>query len=759
MKSRGLPLTVFFCVTAAILPACAGNPVLPDDHFNDKGDFGGEHWSWPHDHSNKPHIKTCIVKHNRNGKDDSDNILAAFKECQTNSIIEFQQVEYNAFTPITLGGLNNVQVRFNGNLNLPQDIGAVQSAINITKNQPSTYATPWFYIDGTDVSIIGSNHFQWGRFNGHGQHWWDLGNRTLRPQLATFNVTNGFLKNLKVIKPVAWGWNLPGRNIHVENHYVDAAPTNGTRDTTTSFPFNTDGFNLSGQNITIDGYYGHNGDDCISVINGAKDIVAKNGYCGFSSHGLSIGSLGKGGAYQTVQNVLFKNWTMDGAVYGARATSYHPFGQFKSWTGGSGFADNVTWEDITLVGVSTGIFITQNYYDQDKGPRPANPNNSSTLVSNFHYKNFKGTLGTNWTDGTCISNPCWNYVAGLDEPKAIIFDLYPNTAVNITVSDIHIKAHSGSNTNVLCDPTTLEPGEQDTLGFQARKLLTSHLKMTSPPPAFVTAQLTFFVQPPNGVRAFQHINHVNTGDGEGDRPRNFEREQRDVVVENLRGHEDEYKLDNAGFQLIKEVARHTSFVNDAEIKQEYYPESAELIKKITGASRVVFFDHTIRRHRPGEVDDGPDRRQPVSQAHVDQTKASSIARVHRHLPPEDVDALLSRRFQIINLWRPIKHAAIDWPLALCDWKSVDPKNDTLPVALVYPNREPGETYGIKYNPAQRWKYFYGMSPEEAVLIKCFDSIQDGTVAVFTPHTGFKDPTTPAGTPLRESIELRALVFY
>lgn len=41
----------------------------------------------------------------------------------------------------------------------------------------------------------------------------------------------------------------------------------------------------------------------------------------------------------------------------------------------------------------------------------------------------------------------------------------------------------------------------------------------------------------------------------------------------------------------------------------------------------------------------------------------------------------------------------------------------------------------------------------------FDSLQDGSVALFTPHTGFEDPTTPEGTPHRESIELRALVFY
>ena len=65
-------------------------------------------------------------------------------------------------------------------------------------------------------------------------------------------------------------------------------------------------------------YYGHNGDDCVSVVNGATDIVAKNGYCGFASHGLSIGSLGRNGAEHRVKNVLFKNWTMEGAVYGAR---------------------------------------------------------------------------------------------------------------------------------------------------------------------------------------------------------------------------------------------------------------------------------------------------------------------------------------------------------------------------------------------------------------------------------------------------------
>jgi hypothetical protein len=250
-------------------------------------------------------------------------------------------------------------------------------------------------------------------------------------------------------------------------------------------------------------------------------------------------------------------------------------------------------------------------------------------------------------------------------------------------------------------------------------------------PSSTTAQLNYSVQPADGVRAFQHINHDSKT---GERIMNYSRTQQEVVIENLRGKEDSFTLDNAAFQLCNRPSKHEAFTDDAEVEREYYPESAEFLKEVTGASQVVIFDHSksiiptfvnfeltnpstaIRRRRPGEIDDAPDRRQPVPQAHVDQTTASSIARVHRHLPAKDAPALLKRRFQIINLWRPISNPAIDWPLALCDYRSVDVNKDTFPVALIYPDRE-GETMGVNYNPNQKWKYFYGVTPDEFVLIK------------------------------------------
>jgi hypothetical protein len=122
--------------------------------------------------------------------------------------------------------------------------------------------------------------------------------------------------------------------------------------------------------------------------------------------------------------------------------------------------------------------------------------------------------------------------------------------------------------------------------------------------------------------------------------------------------------------------------------------------------------HRLRRP---EEKESTSRRQPTALAHVDQTTAASITRVRRHLP-EEADTLLKRRFQIINLWRPIGNPAINEPLALCDYRSVDAKNDLFPVQLDFETYI-GETMGVKYNPKHQWKYQRAMAPDETVLIK------------------------------------------
>jgi len=274
-------------------------------------------------------------------------------------------------------------------------------------------------------------------------------------------------------------------------------------------------------------------------------------------------------------------------------------------------------------------------------------------------------------------------------------------------------------------------------------------------PAFVAGKLVYFVPPADGSKPWSDINTDIQHEEHG---RNWTKQEHTLEIENLRGKENSVSLDVNGFQFYKSPSAHRAFNVDADIEKEYYPESIELVKKLTGASRAVVFDHTIRRRRPGELDNGPTKRQPVPLVHVDQTPQSAAARVHRHTSAEDAPKLLEKRFQIINLWRPIGHPAYDWPLALCDYSSIDYKRDLIPSTLKYPDRE-GETFSVAFNESHRWNYLRGMTPEEVVLIKCYDSQEDGKTSLLTAHTAFPDPSTPPDAALRESIELRLLVFY
>jgi hypothetical protein len=228
-----------------------------------------------------------------------------------------------------------------------------------------------------------------------------------------------------------------------------------------------------------------------------------------------------------------------------------------------------------------------------------------------------------------------------------------------------------------------------------------------------------------------------------------------VSIRDARPIATELTLDQHGFSFVKHRSAVRDFYSDDEVKQVYYPEAENLLKKVTGASLAFIFDHTTRRRVPGAEDRYDGIRQPATRVHVDHTARSGPQRV-RDLLPDEADELLRGRVQVINLWRPIRGPLLDAPLAVCDAHSVDPE-DLVPSDLVYPHRV-GETYSVTYRPSHRWYYFREMHADEVLLLKCYDSKTDGR-ARFAPHTAFTDPETPADALPRESIELRSLVFH
>jgi len=229
---------------------------------------------------------------------------------------------------------------------------------------------------------------------------------------------------------------------------------------------------------------------------------------------------------------------------------------------------------------------------------------------------------------------------------------------------------------------------------------------------------------------------------------------RRVTMRNGRLETDGFMIDREGFRFVRHDTRIVDFSDEDEVRRVYYPEMEALVKAETGAKRVVVFDHTLRT---ANEDDRQARklREVVQRVHNDYTEWSAQQRV-RDLLPNEAEALLTRRFAIVQVWRPIRHPVETFPLAICDARSVA-TDDLVVSERRYPNRV-GQTYAVTYNPDHRWYWFPLMRREEALVFKVYDSLQDGR-ARFTAHTAFDDPSAPAGARPRESIEIRTLAFF
>jgi hypothetical protein len=250
-------------------------------------------------------------------------------------------------------------------------------------------------------------------------------------------------------------------------------------------------------------------------------------------------------------------------------------------------------------------------------------------------------------------------------------------------------------------------------------------------------QVAYLYEPPEGVpaRSGRNIKHT-------------------LPVYNGRGVADRLTLDGQGFTFVRHETKVVNFYDPDEVRRVYYLEVAQLVKDVTGAIRVEVFDHNVRS-RPMAKAGLNGAREPVKFAHNDYTLKSGPQRV-RDLLGDEAEALLKHRFAEINVWRPIRGPVEETPLAVCDAQSMT-LADFITTDLKYRDRT-GEVYSVAYSPTHRWYYFPRMQRNEALLLKCYDSAEDGR-ARFTAHTGFDDPTSPPNAAPRESIEARMLVFF
>jgi hypothetical protein len=235
--------------------------------------------------------------------------------------------------------------------------------------------------------------------------------------------------------------------------------------------------------------------------------------------------------------------------------------------------------------------------------------------------------------------------------------------------------------------------------------------------------------------------------------RNTHGDRRRVVVRDARELA-QPSLDVQGFALVPFESSLTDAYDPEAVARVYYPEVEAAVRGFTDARRVLVFDHNVRNtDRTGST--GGRSQGAVNYVHNDYTLRSGPQRVRDLVGGDEAEALLLRRFAVINVWRPLRGPVQQAPLAFCDASSLA-QSDFVPTDLRYRDRV-GEVYSLTWRPEHRWFYYPGMRANEALLLKCYDS--DPARACFTAHTAIDVPGPPADAIARESIEVRTLAFF
>ncbi|MDF8331571.1 CmcJ/NvfI family oxidoreductase [Novosphingobium sp. HBC54] len=253
----------------------------------------------------------------------------------------------------------------------------------------------------------------------------------------------------------------------------------------------------------------------------------------------------------------------------------------------------------------------------------------------------------------------------------------------------------------------------------------------------------------------------------------------DVVIRDGMPIRDHFQLDVHGFMLGRHVSAVEDFRDAKQVELLYLAEVEDLAKRWFGADRVSAQGWMVRTsadlsQRAAEKVEGYVHaggiQPPAGEAHVDFNEITgrrSAARVYAQAFP---DGPGYRRYICFSLWRAYSPGPQDWPLAVCDGRSVtdeETASNTLFVVDEFPQGKDltapveGEDQMIaatifRYRERHRWWYFSNMTRDDVLLFKFQDS--DKSVTWRCPHTAFQDVGMQDAR-TRTSIEVRGIAFF
>lgn len=280
---------------------------------------------------------------------------------------------------------------------------------------------------------------------------------------------------------------------------------------------------------------------------------------------------------------------------------------------------------------------------------------------------------------------------------------------------------------------------------------------TAVPPVTLTASISYLASVPEHEKAY-HMMYTDSGHLRLPRT-NIDRQWIETIFEDVRGREASLAFDKSGLAIrtLQSSMTYADFEDDDKVWKVYFKELEDHIQTFTGAREVKFFRYAIRkRHTNFPISTGQEYEfaQPTSIAHVDATLDSTREELVRQYG-DRAQELMTRRYQWLNVWKPLRGPVNDWPLCFCDASTVD-SADAETTDMVYAEYYT-ENLSLRCNPKQKWYFLSNHQPDEIIIFKQSDSDEASVGGV--PHCSFCNPTVPRDELPRESIEARALVIY
>ena len=236
-------------------------------------------------------------------------------------------------------------------------------------------------------------------------------------------------------------------------------------------------------------------------------------------------------------------------------------------------------------------------------------------------------------------------------------------------------------------------------------------------------------------------------------------------------------MDKLGVSLAHCESECKNFYNSAEVERVFYPEMEKLLLDFfPDATDALVYNHDVfDKDYEGDRTEDQDNKNPGVNAnyanivHNDLNDNSGRVRCRELLTKNlrnfgreqrytvaQAEAKMSRRFMSITLAKPMETVRQN-PFILCAWPSFadQPYNTNY---RIYDDRV-GETTRFTYRPDHDWYWFPEQKPTEVSMLKCYDSVTDGSVSRWSFHTACIDPTAPEDAPCRKNVVVRSYVFF